>query len=437
MKRLILSMTAMMLAAMCALSCEWLEKPQTTEKPGDVPAGQKTTAPSLTLESTSLPLVYPVQCDIATVLTFGVSSFEKYEYEVSVDEGVDVSVDTTATQLKVSLQAMEQFKATVVEVNVKVSNSAGEAKHQEFLEKAYISLASGTPANFEFPQAGGQAEVSYETNMNAAVNATASWIVIASKSEGRVVFGANKYTGEGDQTGELTIGDKYYKVSFPVKQLGDNTALQLEREALMAFYNTLNGEDWEKTTADAAGNSIANWGTDKPVWEWYGVTCQYGDGTNGHPLGEPYGHVTSLTLGVGSLGGDVMVGTLPEELKNLTLCYQFELVGEPRLTGNIDVVFQMKSLTRFCMDECGLDFCIDDWSSAQVERVKKCQIFRLNGNNITGHFPSWYAECPIGLGGNRLTGEIPYEVWSQPGFVFDWYKQQDGYELTLGPAPGE
>ncbi len=426
--------------AMLLVACEGLiEKPgqRSGKDPDDKPEVVTPKAPTLVLSEYSHSLIYPAAAEESTVLTFGVSSFEKYEYEVLADEGIEVSVDTTATQLKVSLQAMEQFKATVVEVNVKVSNSAGEAKHQEFLEKAYISLASGTPANFEFPQAGGQAEVSYETNMNVAVNTTASWIVIASKSEGKVVFGANRYTGEGDQTGELTIEDKYYKVSLPVKQLGDNTALQLEREALIALYNKLNGDDWDKTTTDARGYSVGDWCSDKPVWQWYGVFCEKGDGRNGHALGEDFGHVTQIMLGAGDIGVDVMNGTLPEELKNLSMCYEIYFSMQPRLTGNIDVILQMKSMKRFNMPDCGLDFCIDDWTAEQIEKVKKSQDFSVINNNITGHFPSWYAERQIGLKGNRLIGEIPYEVWSQPGFNIDWFKQQDGYELTLGPAPEE
>ena len=435
MKRLILFMTAMMLAAMCALSCEWLEKPQTTEKPGDVPAGQKTTAPSLTLKSSSLALVYPVQCDTATVLTFGVGGYGEFEYSVEA-EGVNVEADTVGRELTVTLSAKEDTPDRVY-LQVSVRNELGGKTYEDVLEKAYLKFLDNVPDTLHFDIAGQKETIRFETNLTGGlVRGGSSWLTKA-KEDDSIVLSAGSNSDEADRMTTITIGDKVLSRDFVVRQAGDNTALELEREALIALYNKLNGDDWNKTTTDARGYSVGDWCSDKPVWQWYGVFCEKGDGRNGHALGEDFGHVTQIMLGAGDIGVDVMNGTLPEELKNLSMCYEIYFSMQPRLTGNIDVILQMKSMKRFNMPDCGLDFCIDDWTAEQIEKVKKSQDFSVINNNITGHFPSWYAERQIGLKGNRLIGEIPYEVWSQPGFNIDWFKQQDGYELTLGPAPGE
>ena len=435
MKRLILFMTAMMLAAMCALSCEWLEKPQTTEKPGDVPAGQKTTAPSLTLKSSSLALVYPVQCDTATVLTFGVGGYGEFEYSVEA-EGVNVEADTVGRELTVTLSAKEDTPDRVY-LQVSVRNELGGKTYEDVFEKAYLKFLDNVPDTLHFDIAGQKETIRFETNLTGGlVRGGSSWLTKA-KEDDSIVLSAGSNSDEADRMTTITIGDKVLSRDFVVRQAGDNTALELEREALIALYNKLNGDDWNKTTTDARGYSVGDWCSDKPVWQWYGVFCEKGDGRNGHALGEDFGHVTQIMLGAGDIGVDVMNGTLPEELKNLSMCYEIYFSMQPRLTGNIDVILQMKSMKRFNMPDCGLDFCIDDWTAEQIEKVKKSQDFSVINNNITGHFPSWYAERQIGLKGNRLIGEIPYEVWSQPGFNIDWFKQQDGYELTLGPAPGE
>ena len=63
------------------------------------------------------------------------------------------------------------------------------------------------------------------------------------------------------------------------------TVLQ-EKESLLALYETANGEGWNNNT---------NWGSDRPVGEWYGVTT------------DEYGWITAIDLSENNLTGSVTV----------------------------------------------------------------------------------------------------------------------------------
>ena len=434
--------------AMLLMACDGLiEKPG--QKPGkdpdDKPSGQQTTAPSLTLKSSSLALVYPVQCDTATVLTFGVGGYGEFEYSVEA-EGVNVEADTVGRELIVTLSAKEDTPDRVY-LQVSVRNELGGKTYEDVFEKAYLKFLDNVPDTLHFDIAGQKETIRFETNLTGGlVRGGSSWLTKA-KEDDSIVLSAGSNSDEADRTTTITIGDKVLSRDFVVRQAGDNTALLLEKEALVALYRALDGDNWNRATYAMANKYMDNWCTDKPVWEWYGIECEFSNGKDGHEIGEEFGHVRKVTLGSGGIGVDVMSGTLPEELKYLTRCVRFEIDGQPRLTGNIDVIFEMKSLQYFTIRECGLDFCINNLTTDQIERIKKMSnySFSVGVNNITGTFPSWISDIPgrsIGLWKNRITGEIPYSVWSVQHWD-DWdikgsyLPQQDGYELTLGPAPGE
>ena len=84
---------------------------------------------------------------------------------------------------------------------------------------------------------------------------------------------AQANTGES-RTGTVTIQDKnsnmYMTYTITQKAYVDvELALKTEREALMDLYNSTNGASWVNNT---------NWGSDKPVSEWFGIQCN-ADGT--------------------------------------------------------------------------------------------------------------------------------------------------------------
>jgi hypothetical protein len=75
----------------------------------------------------------------------------------------------------------------------------------------------------------------------------------------------------------------------------------VERVALMALYNSTNGDGWINSTG---------WGTEASFCEWYGVTC------------DEYGHVTVLDL-----DRNWLTGTLPLEIGNLPMLTVLRLTG--------------------------------------------------------------------------------------------------------------
>ncbi len=74
-----------------------------------------------------------------------------------------------------------------------------------------------------------------------------------------------------------------------------------ERAALMALYNSTNGDVWRNNTG---------WGTDSLHCDWYGVTCDENE------------HVAILDL-----GGNGLTGTLPSEIGDLPLLTILRLTG--------------------------------------------------------------------------------------------------------------
>ncbi len=79
-------------------------------------------------------------------------------------------------------------------------------------------------------------------------------------------------------------------INYNITQYGNQDA-EIERNALIAIYNALGGENWTNNT---------NWCSDKPLGEWYGVTVN------------EYGSVYSLFL-----TGNNLDGYLPAEIGDL------------------------------------------------------------------------------------------------------------------------
>ena len=82
-----------------------------------------------------------------------------------------------------------------------------------------------------------------------------------------------------------------------------------DRDILIALYDATNGDNWTDNT---------NWCTDAPLSEWYGVTLDYSQE-----------RVQYIHLSYNNL-----VGSIPEEIGNLTELYTLDLSGNT-LTGEI------------------------------------------------------------------------------------------------------
>ena len=136
-----------------------------------------------------------------------------------------------------------------------------------------------------------------------------------------------------------------------------------ECEALVALYNSTDGENWSPYNT--------NWGANNNPCTWENAIC-------------PDNGVVGPVTGIIFLGGNNMSGTLPAELGNL-----FGLTGilfhfNPELTGPIP---------------------------PELGNLANLQVLHLDGNALTGPIPATLGNLAdlriLGLRDNALTGTIP------------------------------
>ena len=190
---------------------------------------------------------------------------------------------------------------------------------------------------------------------------------------------------------------------------GDDAGAMADREALSALYNSTQGAQWFDN---------ANWLTDAPLGDWYGVTA--GDD----------GRVTGLDLSINNLEGTIppelgrlerlerlncsynrLSGPIPPELGNLSnlvrlLCYQNALSGPiPPELGNLSNLrvldFYDNKLTGPLSPELGqlssliyVDIEINGFTGApppELGRLSNLVYMRIGNNRLTGELPRSFA----------------------------------------------
>lgn len=194
----------------------------------------------------------------------------------------------------------------------------------------------------------------------------------------------------------------------------DFAEMPSQREALIAFYNATNGDDWICNT---------NWCSDKPIYEWYGVTCNSSGGIlkeevegiyltdnnlTGYLPSEIGDLVTIKDLWLDSSGQNKIGGTIPKEIGKLKHLKQLYL-NHNRLTGSIPA------------ELCNLNL----------------EVCYLGDNMLSGQYPPEIANLLDGirdyhfeLAGNSITGAIPPEVASHPRFEEFWPEFLMGMDCT-------
>ncbi len=138
----------------------------------------------------------------------------------------------------------------------------------------------------------------------------------------------------------------------------------VERDALVALYNSTGGANWERND---------NWLTDSPVGKWYGVKTVDG-------------RVTKLYL-----GGNGLRGEIPPELGNLQYLRQLRLgerLGDVnRLTGDFP---------------------------PELNKLTTLEVLDLGSSDLSGPIPAWLGELKrlqlLYLDNNRFEGELPAEL---------------------------
>ena len=184
-----------------------------------------------------------------------------------------------------------------------------------------------------------------------------------------------------------------------------------ERDALIAFYNSTGGDDWH--------NNSGWLGPAGTEGSWYGVTVRYG-------------HVKELDL-----NGNNLVGTLPEELGDLSYLEHFRihynhleggfpasfwnltelLVFAADYNGNfrgeiLPAIGNMSRLRIFSAPWAGLEGPIPP----EIGNLTELNYLLLGKNNLSGTLPKELGNCTkleaLGLFKNQITGPIP-DDWQQ------------------------
>lgn len=182
--------------------------------------------------------------------------------------------------------------------------------------------------------------------------------------------------------------------------------LEQDSLALVAFYNSTGGSNW---------NNNSNWLTG-PVSTWYGVTVE-GD------------RVTELIINSNNLSG-----TLPEELGQLTALQSLGMSNDSQLTGVLpESLFQITTLKWFGIGNCSLTGTIP----VSIGNCYNLFEFSLPKNNLTGPIPPEIGNLDslmfIDLHDNQLTGPIPPELGNCINLWELWLNDN----LLTGEIPSE
>ena len=168
--------------------------------------------------------------------------------------------------------------------------------------------------------------------------------------------------------------------------------LAVEREALIAIYNALDGDHW---------NNNENWCSDKPVSEWYGVTT------------DDKGFVYQLHFVSNNLSG-----AIPNDIGNLSKVNEIELSNEPNLSGPIpNSIGNLVQLSIFHVLNTGIEGSIPS-SIAGCKELRYIEI--VNNPKMQGPLPAAFYNLPnitslvVSYQPSFFSGVFPIEIcnWS-------------------------
>jgi Leucine-rich repeat (LRR) protein len=192
---------------------------------------------------------------------------------------------------------------------------------------------------------------------------------------------------------------------------------QTEREALIALYNSSNGDDWiDKSGWKGAPLDVDGFAMPGTENTWYGITCDSSDTT-----------VLSIYLWDNNLKGTIpakisglsnivdifmpnnqLSGSIPSELGNLVNLQTLSLTNN-LLTGSIPA--SLGNLTKLVGLYLGANL-LSGTIPAELGNLANLSVLQM-GCQLTGSLPKELGKLTkltgIYLGGNQLTGTIPTE----------------------------
>ena len=162
------------------------------------------------------------------------------------------------------------------------------------------------------------------------------------------------------------------------------------RNILTEIYNTMGGPEWDKTKA-------VNWGTDKPLSEWGGVTI------NGYDVISLY------------FDGFGLKGEFPESLGDLNTLKELFIYNEPGITGSLpSSIGRLRNLETLVVDNTSMTGFPDCF--AGLSKLRRVDI--NNNASMTGPLPESLSSCQkldwVSLWADAFTGSVP-SSWARFG----------------------
>ena len=232
-----------------------------------------------------------------------------------------------------------------------------------------------------------------------------SWVDVNPKSgdpgpaEIKITATPNDTYVERDATIQIKCGGQTKYVVLTQKQVDK------EREALMALYHSTDGDHWTKND---------NWGSNKPLSEWYGVSLESGcvytirlkDNNLNGPISDKIGDLENLTIL--DLSSNKLSGEIPTSICNLTHLYKIDLSCN-KLSGVIP-----SSIGNLSKLE-GLELYANQLSGAIPSSI--CNLFNLQ---VLSLYKNKFTSLPslenlsnliiLDVGDNKLSGTLPPEL---------------------------
>ena len=220
--------------------------------------------------------------------------------------------------------------------------------------------------------------------------------------------------------------------SGPAAATPDQSAIEEDREALVALYNATDGPSWEIG---------ANWLSDLPIDQWGGVNTDadgrvvglnlLGPGPRSKRVGltgelpPELGNLTSLTWL--SLAQNRFSGGIPPELGNLVNLEYLNL-RDSQLSGEIPPELgNLSSLKTLNLSHNQLSGEIP----GELGNLSSVEVLNLSYNQLIGPIPAELGNLigleRLGLEWNQLSGEIPSQLWDLTGTYLSLSPNQDDW----------
>ena len=206
----------------------------------------------------------------------------------------------------------------------------------------------------------------------------------------------------------------------------------VEYAALVALYNSTNGDGWNRND---------NWLQDTNFATWYGVTVRNGDVTGlvlsrnqlTGEIPEALGNLTNLTSL--QLHYNQLEGTIPASFGQLTKVTLLNLAAN-RLTGPLpDALGNMSSLTQLSLSNNPIASSVP----ASLGQLSELRSLSMGGCQLTGSIPKELGQLTnlttLTLNRNQLTGEIPEalgNLTNLTSLIMDQNKLQGAIPASFG-----